>query len=92
LLRDVLEPMNMSQNQLAGLLGVPPNRINAIIRGRRSITADTAVRLSRCLGTSAEFWLNLQLEFDLQTARDALKGVLEKQVRLIGTRPAASHE
>ena len=69
---DVLEPLGLSQARFAQMLGVPANRINAIVRGKRSVTADTAVRLSKCLGTSAEFWLGLQLQFDLDQARDAL--------------------
>ena len=89
LLTDVLEPMGLSQSRFARLLGVPPNRINAIIRGQRSITADTAVRLGRCLGTSAEFWLGLQAEYDLEVARDTLEGVLEQEVTVIRSADAA---
>src|ERR1035438_6919138 len=57
----------MSVNQLAKALGIPATRLNDVVRGRRGITADTALRLARYLGTSAEFWLGLQLEYDLRT-------------------------
>jgi addiction module HigA family antidote len=66
---DVLEPLNLSVNQLAKALGVDTARLNEIARGRRGITADTALRLSRYLGTSPEFWLNLQTRYDLNVAR-----------------------
>ena len=66
---DVLEPLGMSVNQLAKALGITATRLNDVVRGRRGITADTALRLARYLGTSAEFWLGLQLEYDLRTAR-----------------------
>lgn len=83
LLADVLEPLGLSQSHFASLLGVPANRVNAVIRGQRSITADTAVRLGRCLGTSAEFWLGLQAEYDLELARDALEDKLEAEVTVL---------
>jgi len=66
---DVLEPLGMSVNQLAKALGITAARLNDVVLGRRRITADTALRLARYLGTSAEFWLGLQLEYDLRTAR-----------------------
>lgn len=65
---DFMEPHGLSANRLGALVGVPPNRISDIVRGRRSITADTALRLSRAFGTSPEFWLNLQTHFDLELA------------------------
>jgi addiction module HigA family antidote len=65
---DVLEELGMSANALAQALGVPPNRITAILHGDRGITADTALRLARYLGTTPEFWLNLQATYDLRTA------------------------
>ena len=83
LLEDVLEPLGLSQARFADMLGVPANRINAIIRGQRGITADTAVRLSRCLGTSAEFWLGLQAHYDLDRARDALEGDVLKNEEIL---------
>lgn len=67
LLKEFLEPLNLSQNRLAREIGVPPRRINEIVLGKRAITADTAMRLSRFLGTSAQFWLNLQSSFELDS-------------------------
>jgi addiction module HigA family antidote len=65
---DYLVPLGMSVNRLAEALGIGAARLNEIVRGRRGITADTALRLARCLGTSAEFWLNLQSLYDLRMA------------------------
>lgn len=64
-----LDELNMSATQLAKQLGIPANRITEIIRGRRSVTADTALRLAAWLGTTPEFWMNLQSNFDLVTAQ-----------------------
>lgn len=66
---EFLEPLGISQNQLARDIDVPPGRINEIIRGKRALTADTALRLERRLGVSARFWLNLQASYDLKLAR-----------------------
>ena len=66
---DVLAELGMNARQLGQVLGVPPNRISEILRGRRSITADTALRLGRWLGTSPELWLSLQQAYDLETAK-----------------------
>jgi addiction module HigA family antidote len=66
LLEEFLNPMGISQNRLANAMRVPPRRINEIVHGNRSITADTAVRLSRVLGTSPQFWMNLQGEYELR--------------------------
>ncbi len=65
LLTEFLEPLKLSQNQLARDIGVPPRRINEIVLGKRAITADTAMRLSRYFGTSAKLWLGLQSEYEL---------------------------
>ncbi len=70
LLEDFLKPMKLSQNALARAIGVPPRRINEICLGKRSITADTAIRLSRYFGMSTGFWLNLQSHYDLEEAED----------------------
>ena len=78
---DILEPLGMSVNQLAKALGITATRLNEVVRGRRGITADTALRLARYLGTSAEFWLGLQLEYDLRTARQARQKDIERVVR-----------
>lgn len=66
ILKDELEELNMNPSNLAKMLMVPANRVIDIIKGKRSITADTALRLSRFFGTTAEFWLNLQTSFDLK--------------------------
>jgi len=71
----------MSVNQLAKALRITPTRLNEVVRGRRGITADTALRLARYLGTSAEFWLGLQIEYDLRTARQAGQRKIDKDVR-----------
>ena len=62
---EFLDPLGVSQNRLAREIGVPPRRINQIVHGKRSITADTAIRLSRFFGTTAQFWLNLQSRYEL---------------------------
>ena len=65
LLEDFMKPLHLSQNRLAREIGVPPRRINEIIHGKRAVTADTAIRLSRFFGTSAQVWINLQAEYEL---------------------------
>ena len=77
---DYLVPMGISQNQLALSMRVPPNRISEIIQGKRAITAETALRLARAIGTSPDFWLNLQMYYDLRVAEESLAGVLEREV------------
>ena len=64
---EFLEPLKLSQNELARQIGVPPRRINEIIHGKRSITADTAIRLSRFFGTSAKLWIGLQGDYDVDS-------------------------
>ena len=68
-LSEVLDELGISQHRLARAIGVPPRRINDIVRGRRSVTADTALRIGRALGMTPEFWLNLQRMYDLDRAR-----------------------
>lgn len=80
LLDQYLEPLGMSQYRLAKALSVPPRRINEIVLGKRAITADTALRLGRFFGTSDRFWMNLQMRYDLEVAKDRLGDVLEKEV------------
>ena len=81
LLEEFLKPMNISQNRLAIELFVPPARINAIIKGTRAITADTALRLGKYFGTGPEFWLNLQANYDLCLAeKEAEKDLKRIQV------------
>ncbi len=81
LLEEFLKPMNLSQNRVALAIGVPPRRINEIVLGKRSITADTALRLGRYFGMSPQFWLGLQMDYDLDVAEDALRQRLEQEVR-----------
>ena len=80
LLEEFLEPMGLSQYRLAKDISVPPRRINEIVHGKRSVTADTALRLSRYFGTSERFWLNLQTGYDLDIERDRLGDRLEAEV------------
>lgn len=80
LLEEFLDPMGISQYRLAKEISVPPRRINEIVHGKRSLTADTALRLSRFFGTSERFWLNLQTRYDLEREKDRLGGRLEKEV------------
>ncbi len=78
LLEEFLKPLGISQNRLARAMGVPPRRINEIVHGKRAITADTALRLARALGTSEQFWMGLQADHDLEEARKAARHNLEK--------------
>ena len=82
LFEEFLKPMGLSQNKLALNIGVPPRRINEIVLGKRKITADTALRLARFFGTSSEFWLGLQAQYDLDVAADELGDRLEKEVKV----------
>ena len=83
LLREFLEPLSLSQYRLAKGISVPPRRINEIVHGKRAVTADTALRLSRFFGTSDRFWLNLQTRFDLEVEKDRLGELLETQVEVL---------
>ncbi len=73
LLEEFLRPMGISQNRAAQAMKVPPRRINEIVLGKRSITADTALRLAHVFGTSVQFWMGLQDEYELREARVALE-------------------
>lgn len=81
LFEEFLNPMGLSQNKLAVNIGVPARRINEIVLEKRKVTADTALRLGRFFGTSSEFWLGLQSQYDLDIAADALGDRLEKEVK-----------
>ena len=81
LLEEFLVPLGITQYRLAIDIGVAPNRINEIVHGKRSITADTALRLSRYFGLSEPFWLNLQTRYDIEIEKDRLNGRLEKEVK-----------
>lgn len=82
---EFLQPLGVSQYRLARDVSVPPRRINEIVKGTRSITANTALRLARYFGTSDRFWLNLQSHYDLETERDRLGTSLEKEVRTLAS-------
>lgn len=77
LMEEFLTPLGVSQNRLAGEIGVPPRRINEIVHGNRRISADTALRLARFFGTTDRFWLNLQTRYDLEVEKDKLGSALE---------------
>jgi addiction module HigA family antidote len=83
LLEDFLQPMGITQYRLAKEINVHPRRINEIIHGKRSISADTALRLSRYFGLSERFWLNLQARYSLEKEKDKLEGRLEKEVKIL---------
>jgi addiction module HigA family antidote len=80
LIEEFLKPMGISQYRLAKDISVPPRRINEIVHGKRSITADTALRLGRFFGMSPQFWLNLQSRYDLEMTADFLADRLENEV------------
>jgi addiction module HigA family antidote len=78
---EFLKPMGISQNRLALNIGVPPRRINEIVLGKRGISADTALRLAKFFGTSAEFWLGLQSQYELDVTAEELGERLKQEVR-----------
>ena len=80
LLEEFLRPMKISQNQLARAINVPANRINQIVNGKRELTADTALRLGKFFGIEPEFWLNLQLRFNMKMAQEKHGAQIEKEV------------
>jgi addiction module HigA family antidote len=82
---EFLDPMGISQYRLAKDINVPPRRINEIVHGKRSISADTALRLAKYFQMSALFWINLQAHHDLETASDELSSRLEKEVKIHAT-------
>jgi addiction module HigA family antidote len=83
LMEEFLKPMGISQYKLSKDINVPPRRINEIVHGKRSITADTALRLSRYFNLSERFWLNLQARYDLELEKDRLKGRIEAEVKIL---------
>jgi addiction module HigA family antidote len=85
LLLEFLKPLSISQYRLARDISVPPRRINEIVRGSRSITADTALRLARYFGTSDRFWLNLQARHDLEVEKERLGNRLTREVTSLAT-------
>ena len=80
LISEFLEPMEISQYRLAKDISVPPRRINEIVHGKRSVTADTALRLGKYFGVSPQFWLNIQSRYDLEVAEDSLEDRLDHEV------------
>ncbi|MDD3518303.1 MAG: HigA family addiction module antitoxin [Chromatiales bacterium] len=78
---EFMVPLGLSANALAMALHVPAPRINEVVRERRSISADTALRLARYFGTSAEFWMGLQADYELRVAESAVSGTIEQEVR-----------
>ena len=85
LLEEFLEPMGISQYRLAKDINVSPRRINEIILGKRAITPDTALRLSRFFGVSERFWINLQTRYDIEMEKDKLEDRLAKEVHVYVT-------
>ena len=84
---DFMEPYKLSANALAKALGIPQNRISDIVRGRRGITADTALRLEHAFGVSASFWLNLQSHYELEVATRETGRVIEESVTRLTSAP-----
>ena len=83
LMEEFLKPLGISQYRLAKDIHVPARRINEIVQGKRSISADTALRLSRYFNLSERFWLNLQARYDLETQKDKLNGRIEAEVKVL---------
>lgn len=85
---EFLKPLKVSQYKLAKDINVPARRINEIVHGKRSITADTALRLSRYFGLSERYWLNLQARYDLEAEKEKLKGRIEEEVKVLERKTA----
>ncbi|MBI1985841.1 MAG: HigA family addiction module antidote protein [Rhodospirillales bacterium] len=81
LIEEFLRPLGLSQNRLARLIGVPPRRINEIVLGKRAVSPDTALRLARYFGTSEEFWLGLQMDYDLEEAKLATGDRIKREIK-----------
>lgn len=81
LAEEFMEPLGISQNALAKAINVSPRRVNEIVNKKRSVTADTALRLSVYFGTTADFWLNLQSRYDLETAKEASMDKIKSEVK-----------
>ena len=89
LLEEFLRPMKITQNQLAKDINVPANRVSQIIHGKREITADTALRLGKYFGIEPEFWLNLQVRYNMKIARSKVGNEIEKEVKVHFTKTGA---
>ncbi|MBT3224820.1 MAG: HigA family addiction module antidote protein [Deltaproteobacteria bacterium] len=83
--KEFLKPLDLSQNKLAMALHVPARRINEIVLGKRGITADTALRLARFFDMSPQFWLGLQMEYELDKAEDLIEAKIEKEIQPLAT-------
>lgn len=80
LMEEFLKPMNLSQNKIALAIRVPARRINEIVLGKRRISADTALRLAKYFGNSAQFWLGLQMDYDLDITSDQIGDIINKEI------------
>ena len=89
LLEEFLKPLGLSQNRLAIDIGVDSRRINEIVKGKRGITADTALRLARYFDVSADFWMGLQMDYDLDVAADKMTDVLDRDVKVFSATDAS---
>ena len=85
LMEEFLTPLGITQNKLAVSIGVPPRRVNEIVHGKRGITADTALRLSRFFSNSSEFWMNLQARYELESQAEALEAALSGITPLVAS-------
>ena len=83
LAENFLKGLEISQYRLAKGISVPPRRINEIVQGKRSITADTALRFGKFFSMEAQFWMNLQSHYDLEIAKDAIAGKLDREVEVL---------
>ena len=88
LFEEFMKPLNLSQYRVSKDIGVPPRRINEIVHCQRAITADTALRLSKYFGNSAQFWMNLQTHYDLENVREQMAEKLEKEVHTLNRKAA----
>lgn len=84
LLKDFIKPMGINQTKLALFINVPPRRINEIVLGKRRISADTALRLGRFFGASPQFWLGLQMDYDIRMAQNRLGDELKRDILMYG--------
>jgi len=87
---DFMEPIGISMNKLSRDIDVPPNRISEIVNGKRGITADTALRLERYFGVEAQFWLNLQSEYDLRIIKRKIGSDIEQRILPVKKHPSQS--
>jgi len=85
LMEEFLKPMGLSQSRVALAIGVHPRRINEIVLGKRGMSADTALRLAKFFGTSAELWLGLQKDYELDVAMDEVGDLIEREVRTLAS-------